>query len=115
MQQISIVDTAADREYKSIIMSASLGRGVSSNHTDSATQPLNNLLSHGKEGRMNRFIGTMATVFGLLFTGLVAQAGAVAIAGAPEIDPGVASSAIGLLTCGLLMLTAKRKRRKEDR
>jgi hypothetical protein len=36
-------------------------------------------------------------------------------AGVPEIDPSVASSAIGLLTCGLLSLTAKRKRKREDR
>jgi hypothetical protein len=34
-------------------------------------------------------------------------------AGVPEIDPSVASSAIGLLTCGLLM-TAKRKKTEED-
>lgn len=32
-----------------------------------------------------------------------------------EIDPSVASNAIALLTWGLLSLTAKRKRRKEDR
>ena len=31
--------------------------------------------------------------------------------GAPEIDLGAASSAIGLLTCGLLILMAKRKRK----
>jgi hypothetical protein len=65
---------------------------------------------------MSKFIGTIATVFSLLFFGLVGHAGAVVSAGgAPEIDPGIASSAIGLLTCGLLMLKARRKRRKEDR
>jgi hypothetical protein len=44
-----------------------------------------------------------------------APAGAGVPAGVPEIDPSVASSAIGLLTCGLLSLTAKRKRKREDR
>ena len=45
-----------------------------------------------------------------------APAGAsVPAGGVPEIDPSVASSAIALLTCGLLMLTAKRKRTREDR
>ncbi len=32
--------------------------------------------------------------------------------GVPEIDPGMASSAIALLTCGVLILTSK-SRRKE--
>jgi hypothetical protein len=73
-------------------------------------------ISHAKEGKLNRFIGIIATVFCLLFTGFVTQVGAMPHAGgAPEIDPGVASSAIGLLVCGVLMLTAKRKRRKDDR
>jgi hypothetical protein len=81
---------------------------------------------------MKRFIGTITTAFCLLFFGLVAQAGAVeptyghthiyhhrhtstdpplAPTAAPEIDPGIASGAIGLLTCGLLMLTAKQRKR----
>lgn len=36
--------------------------------------------------------------------------------GAPEIDPGMASGAIGLLVGGVLILTGKRKRkRRKDR
>jgi hypothetical protein len=58
---------------------------------------------------MKRFIGTIATGLCLLLVGLVAQAGAHPPdpVPAPEIDPGIASGAIGLLTCGVLMLTAK--------
>jgi hypothetical protein len=59
---------------------------------------------------MSKFIGTIATVFCLLLFGLVAQVGAFPPSGAPEIDPGMASGAIGLLICGLLILTAKRKK-----
>ena len=60
----------------------------------------------------NKFFGTMATVFCLLFTGFVAQVGAMPPTGAaPEIDLGLASSAIGLLVCGLLILTAKRRKK----
>jgi hypothetical protein len=58
---------------------------------------------------MSKFIGTIATAFCLLLFGLVAQAGAHAIV--PEIDPGAASGAIGLLISGLLMLTAKRRKK----
>jgi hypothetical protein len=65
---------------------------------------------------MSKFIGTMATVFCLLFTGLVTQVWAKMPpsgggGGAPEIDPGLASGAIGLLACGLLILTARRKKK----
>jgi hypothetical protein len=68
-----------------------------------------------KEGKMSKLAEIIAVAFCVLFTALVAPAGASVPAGVPEIDPSVASSAIALLTCGLLMLTAKRKRKKEDR
>jgi hypothetical protein len=32
------------------------------------------------------------------------------VGGVPEIDPGMAASAIGLLTCGVLVLTGKRRK-----
>jgi hypothetical protein len=61
---------------------------------------------------MKRFIGTITTAFCLLLVGLVALAGAHPPAvPAPEINPGIASGAIGLLTCGLLILTAKWRKR----
>jgi len=63
---------------------------------------------------MSELIEIIAVAFSVLLTALVTPAGA-RIVGAPEIDPSVASSAIALLACGLLSLTARRKRRKEDR
>ena len=61
---------------------------------------------------MRKVIGIIAVAIGALFAGLVARVGAgMPPTGAPEIDPGVASSAIGLLVCGVLMLTARRRRK----
>jgi hypothetical protein len=83
---------------------------------DSTTQPLDNLPLYLKEGKMSRFIRTIATVFCFLLTGLVARAWAApAPLGAPEIDPGAASCAIGLLTCAVLILTAKRPKKQGRR
>jgi hypothetical protein len=73
------------------------------------------LFFHSKEGEMSRFLGIIATAYCLLLFGLVVQAAGTPVPGVPEIDPGMASGAIGLLVCGLLTLTAKRKRKKDDR
>jgi hypothetical protein len=62
---------------------------------------------------MSRFAGIITVVFCALFIGFVgvALAGPPPNGGAPEIDPGVASSAIALLSCGVLMLTTRRRKR----
>jgi hypothetical protein len=81
---------------------------------------------------MNKFMRIMAVVVCVLFIVVVPQVeagkgghgggngggnsgGNGGPCGVPEIDPGMASSALGLLAGGVLMLTAKRKGKMEDR
>lgn len=58
---------------------------------------------------MKKFIGIAGAVLSALFAVLVGQAGA--LVDGPEIDPGMASSAIALLACGWLILASRRWRK----
>jgi hypothetical protein len=68
---------------------------------------------------MKKLLVVMVFVICLLFVAgvpqLIADGPGGDPSGAPEIDPGTASSAIGLLVGGLLMLSARRRRTKISR
>ena len=67
-----------------------------------------------KENKMRKFMSVMGVlnIAAILFILALAGFAQARPSPTPEIDPGMASSAIALLSCGLLILTSRRSRKK---
>ena len=57
-----------------------------------------------QEDKMNRFFRTTMLTLSVFITGVEI---AHAVVGVPEIDPSMASGALALLTCGVLILGSR--------